>query len=229
MRSIFFDAYDRRARLSPALLAALPLAVSIVPLAQELSAWWTVTAPLLAYCGGTYLLAQLARDRGKRIEPRLFRRWGGPPATRLLRHRGARNPVAVARRHAQLARVVPDLHLPSLAEEAADPLGADQVYEVAVDYLRDATRDDEKFPLVFKEICNYGFRRNLYGLRSYGAVAAVLGVAASVPTSAFGPLALNLLALLLWFSVVTPTWVRVAADAYAERLLATPDHLPSIS
>lgn len=237
----WLDVYDRRARLKAALLSALPLALSVVPLVEGLSLWWAATSPLIVYCGGAYLLAQLARDRGKRIEPRLYRSWAGPPTTRLLRHRGARNPVAVEHRHATLAGLLPHLKFPSPAEEAADPVGADHTYEAAVAYLRDATRDRATFPLVFAENCNYGFRRNLLGLRWWAVGAAVLGLGLAMgavigerevgtgSSIAFvGALALDVVALFLFAAVVRPPWVKVAGDAYAERLLGAADQLRSV-
>jgi hypothetical protein len=36
---------------------------------------------------GAFVLAQLTRDAGKRIEPGLWEPWGGPPSVRMLRHR----------------------------------------------------------------------------------------------------------------------------------------------
>lgn len=235
MTGAWLDAYDRRSRLQPALLSTLPFALSIVPLVGGLSALWTVTAPLLVFCGGTYFLAQIARGCGKQIEPELYRSWGGPPTTRLLRHRDARNPVMVEHHHAQLARLLPDLQFPSAAEEAADPVHADDVYEAAVAYLREATRDRATFPLVFAENCNYGFRRNLLGLRPQGILATLVGLGFVVgailllgPAIALvGAATLDVVAVALWLAVVSPSWVKAAADAFAERLLGAANQLKS--
>jgi hypothetical protein len=47
--------------------------------------------------------------------------------------------------------------------------------------LRERTRDRKRFRLVFEEVANYGFRRNLWGHRSLGITATVVSlVAASV-------------------------------------------------
>lgn len=83
------DPYSRRARLQPALLAILPLALALL-------AWYPSEARTLGFvwaivvsAGGTALLAQIARERGKRLEKELFDSWGGktfngPVATRGL-------------------------------------------------------------------------------------------------------------------------------------------------
>ena len=232
------DTYDLRVRLSPALLVALPPALSLVPVLDGLSLLWAGVAPVLVTCGGTYLLAQLARDAGKRIEPELYRSWGGTPTTQLLRHRGPAPQVAVAHRHAHLRRVLPQLPLPTPDQEAADPEAADHAYETAVLALRERTRNRQQHTLVFEENCSYGFRRNLLGLRAYGIVGAVVGLGlaagslvaegqlgAGFSLSFVGAFLLDVVALGLWAFRVTSAWVEPYAHAYAERLLGAAEQL----
>ena len=59
-------------------------------------------------------------------------------------------------------------------KRVADPEWADTKYEEVVTSLREATRDTSRFPLVFAENANYGFRRNLWGLRPIGTAVAVV-------------------------------------------------------
>ena len=61
------------------------------------------------------------------------------------------------------------------AEEQADPSAADAAYNTATSAIRNQARD-ARFALLHKENANYGFRRNLLGLRLWG-IAASLGVA----------------------------------------------------
>ncbi len=66
-------------RLYPALLALLPLLVLITllyaPKATALSAAFTIAVS----CGGLYLMTNLCRELGKRLEPKLYKSWGGKP------------------------------------------------------------------------------------------------------------------------------------------------------
>jgi hypothetical protein len=152
---------------------------------------------------------------------------------RRLRHRDARNKALLARRHALLQKLLPDVRLPTAQEEIADPEAADQVYETCVSFLRHNTRDHQKFPLVFEELCNYGFRRNLWGMKPLGIVTSLVGIGSVVPFAVMdwlrlgvGPPPLvaaaaliNSLVLLAWAVWFRRDWVRTAAEAYAERLL----------
>ena len=184
------------------------------------------------------LLAQVGRDAGKRKEALLFKLWGGKPTTRLLRYRDAANITLLRRRHTKLAALL-GITMPGANEEAANPRAADEVYETCVTFLRDKTRVREQFPLVFEENCNYGFRRNLWGMKPLGVMLALLALAAiaAIPvvdagarlsprlsTVAVAAVA-DLVLLLGWLFVFTPRWVRVAAGAYAERLLEACERL----
>jgi FtsH-binding integral membrane protein len=107
------------------------------------------------------------------------------------------------------------------------------MYEVATVVLREASRDRNAFPLVYEENCNYGFRRNLWGLKPVGLsltlvaclllgavlVKELLSTATASPVLGLAVAAAMVL-LMLWIGVVRPTWVRSTAFAYAERLLA---------
>ena len=227
-----FDAYTLNARLRPGLLAALPLAIAVTAFFPEGASWWTPLWGVIVACGGTYLLADLAREGGKKKEAALFASWSGKPSTQLLRHRNAPNPVKLAGYHARLHELRPDLVFPSAEEEREKPEHADHVYEAATDHLKELSRDDK---LVFKANCEYGYRRNAFGLRPYGIATSLLGFVAnlgilvapnyllgaevSVPIQAAAA-AINGLLAGVWLFAIRSEWVKTTAFAYAERLLA---------
>ncbi len=227
------DEHDRNARLKPALLAILPASLLITGQGVGFSAAMGVLVGSLSAIGFTWVLAQFARDWGLRKQPRLFTVWDGKPTIALLRHRNAvLNPHTRARYHEALSRAIGKA-FPTVAEEQVDPESADAIYDSAGDFLREETRDQKKFPLVFKELVSYGFRRNLWGMKPFGiglaSVCVVLQLAILTreivaqhpvaPTLLLTTLA-NFLLLLGWLFIVSPSWVRIPADAYAERLLA---------
>lgn len=127
---------------------------------------------------------------------------------------------------------------PSPEEEVADSLKADQVYAAWSSYLRINTRDVKKFPLVFNENVSYGYRRNVCGFRRVGIIVSALSslvnvvwlyhqhsVMGKVSEEAVIALVCTFVILLLWIFRFSSGWVRVAADAYAERLAETVDFM----
>lgn len=234
-----FDAYSLKARLKPALLVIVPAGVTVIALSPGLLSSWGILSGLIVWCGGTLLLSQMGRDMGKTKEPLLFSLWGGKPSTRLLRHRDTQNKTTLQRRHDKLKKLMPGIKMPTVQEESADPNSADGVYDSCIDYLRTMTRDVKKFPLVFEENCNYGFRRNLWGMKPIGIGLSTAGVIVSstliiveyvvrgneISSLVILSTAINLLFLLGWLFWFTPVWVKIPADAYAERLLEACENL----
>src|SRR5437016_6049647 len=156
------DSYGTRARLAPALLVGLPLALPIGALGVGDNPAWSFLWSLITYCGGSLLLAEFGRDVGREKQANLFVSWGGTPTTRMLRWREAGNVVTLARYHQKIRELLPRQHIPTSEEEARDPAGADHVYADVTAFLRAQTRDREQFSLLFEENCTFGFRRNLW-------------------------------------------------------------------
>ncbi len=124
------------------------------------------------------------------------------------------------------------LDIPTADQEKADRARALELYASAVDELRHLTRDTERFPLVYKGNTEYGFRRNLLGLKKIGLSVAVVALGASGWALVHGWNAENVIlsvpavtALLTgclafgWLIGVRSTSVRITADRYARYLL----------
>ncbi len=173
--SLITDSYERKARLYPALLLVIPVVVTVVGMVSaKLSSLESIGAAIVG-CGGAFLLAQLARDAGKKGERALFAKWGGLPSVAIFRHSDPRlDSITKARYHKKLSALVSGVKAPSSEEERADPAAADQVYTAWSTYLRVNTRDTKKYFLLFQENVNYGYRRNVWGLRPIGIIATTL-------------------------------------------------------
>jgi hypothetical protein len=232
LTNLITDGYERKARLYPVVLLIAPVVVAgVVMLSAKLSRLQSLIAAIVG-CGGAFLLTQLARDSGKNREKALFTKWGGLPSVAILRHRDTRlDSITKARYHKKLSALVKEAKPPTSEQEQADPAAADAVYSAWSNFLRVNTRDTKKFALLFQENINYGYRRNVWGLKPIGIVVCCLSAAAcgarlwqirqttgklDEGLAAAGMFALVL--LLLWLFRFTPRWVRVPADAYAQRL-----------
>jgi hypothetical protein len=242
-----FDEYNRQARLYPALLALFPPLIAVLAWFPELltSNLGTALMTIAGSCGVLFGLSVFSRSCGKRTEARLLKVWGGWPTTEWLRHADAHLPAPTKQRyHRALVRCVPDLRVPPPEEERTNPAAADEVYRSATEWLKEHTRG-KGFPLVMKENTEYGFRRNLRGMRPFAMAAAGLGLIASlggigyrlfelgsfspsvlvqnIPVGLIGAALLLLLALIGWALFVNDAWVRQAGDQYARALLAVCD------
>ena len=227
-----FDTYNRRARLYPAALVASPISAVLVVLFVNRPAWWTALVALAGTSGATYFVTQLVRSIGRAGEIAMWQRWGGAPTTVGLRYSGATNRSLVDRRHRLLAQLFPLEHLPSEAEEQADPTTADSVYDTVVGIVRARTRDQKRFGLLFIENCSYGFRRNLLACKPYAYVAiavSLVGCAILLRIDGTGrhPLSVAAGVLLIVFDLlmaaafrfmINEAWVKDAGESYAQQL-----------
>lgn len=241
----FFDSYTLRARIQPAFIVALPLAFLLLTFLPGQPILATAFFGLLSTAGGTAVAAQLGRDRGRKKEPGLWDSWDGPPTTRLLRHCHTPGDVTLGLGLRQQVEEWVGYPLPTEHQEETDPGWANEKYAEAVASIREATRDSTKFPLVFSENANYGFRRNLWGLKPIGApIAATLALLSwtlmlltvwgrpwpdpwwnvlvdpdSVAVIRLAVALLDTVLAAFWLLWVKPSWVKVAAEAYAIRLM----------
>jgi len=157
----------------------------------------------------------------------------------MLSHRFTKfDAVTLGRYHGKLKMLLPDLQIPDLPNERTNPSDASEVYDSCTSFLREKTRDQRAFPLVFAENINYGFRRNLYGWKPIGLIFASLGTLScalftathlraekSVLLFGLAGMVVSVTLILLWLFAIKPDWVRLAADGYAERLIRTLDGL----
>jgi hypothetical protein len=226
------DAYTRKARLAPAVLAGLPALVLLIAAALKPTAESSQAAALIAAL--TLLICSVVRDRGRRIEPELWRAWGGPPTTARLRWLSPEETAATHSLHERVTATT-GIALPDPPSEANAPEQADRDYEHAVLVLRERTRDTTAFPLVFAENAEYGFRRNLLGLRPLALAGTAITLVASIALIASGnpryaaPAAVALSAAAVWWRLIRPDWVRLAAERYADRLLGAAVTLPALN
>jgi len=234
-----FDTYSVRARAAPVFVVLIPVIVAVTAWVPDGLSLKLGSAAMIVSVGLSMLVGQIGRDFGKRKEPALWKSWDGPPTTQFLRHRDTKfNPVVRNRYHRCIKKLRPDLKIPTPEQEAKDALAADQIYSAASRYLISATRNTKKFPLIFKENVNYGFRRNLWGLKPVGLVIVTLSTLICVlhlwisyqansgpSTESIAGIVIDFALLLLWIFWITPSAVRIAAEAYAERLLEACEQL----
>jgi hypothetical protein len=230
------DLYTRRSRLQPALLTALPAAVTVLAWSPGMALGWGGLWSLIVACGGTYLLSQVARDCGYDKEAGLYALFGGRPSELLLSHKHAANEITLKARHKKLNQLG-GFKMPTAAVEEKDFDGAMKVYNACVVFLLGKTRDKNKYPLLFEENCNYGFRRNLWGMKAkFGLPIAlictvVLGLRLYmefaqhniVPPLTVSMEVVNMILLLGWLFWFKPSWVIAIARKYADRQLEAID------
>ena len=234
--SKLIDVYTARARLLPGLLTVMPLAASVYAWDPGNPLGWNGLGALFVGFGGTILLSFVARDLGKAAEKKLYKKWGGRPTELALMHSGTMDAMLRTRRHKAIRVCFPDVEVPTQAEEAADRDAVYKRFTAITTLLIARARDKAKFPLLFEELCNYGFRRNMYGVRWLGGIiAAVMSIAIGLKlVGVFGTHTrlviitlgievVNVGMLAAWILWVNEEAVRRGSDLYVDRICETLD------
>lgn len=229
--AIKFDTYSFRARALPVYLTLAPVVLLLAAAVPEGLQWPIGGAAAVVFAPISFFLGQIGADFGKRLEKSLWTKWGGPPTTRFLRHGNQEfNEVTRGRVHAKLRQIA--LYVPTREEQEQDQCAADTHYQSCTEDLIRRARDTGKFPLVFKGLTEYGFRRNLLGLKNFGVSLTVVALAGSAWSTYIAWIATNELPavslvagligtglFLAWLFWVTESTVRLSADRYARFLL----------
>lgn len=240
------DPYDRKARTFPGLMAVLPLLVPLLWIFGPKSPVLTSLLGLVAGCGAIYALGSIARGRGKRLEDKLVKSWGGMPTTLILRHRDTFLDSVSKKRYHDEIKAKLKITVSTAAEEAENPAAADDIYIGATRQLRELTRGTTN-ALLLKENIAYGFHRNMLAMRPVGILTCVLGVLLGLllskvirihplglemdsllsPGAAGGMTLVVAIALLFFWSHFNADQVRRMGYVYAERLFESMKSLPT--
>jgi hypothetical protein len=222
------DEYDLRARLFPAVLVTLPAVVTLYVLLPATRGARGLLSGSVLESAILFWLIRIARDQGKRIQDQLYTKWGGKPTTAMLRHSDRRFDPFTKDRYKKMLTKISGLSFPNEDEEIEDPLRSDRLYESGVRALIEARRG-KSYRLIFSENCNFGFMRNLLGLKPIGLCVAIISLTADAlaiwkrplmgPNLLWIPIAVCAVIILLMTCFVTQDAAKRSADAYADALL----------
>lgn len=232
---IKFDTYSLKARVYPCTIVLLPCFLLAIIYVTNIEAYYHYLTSFIGIGVFSFILAQIGRDQGKKKEKKLFEHWGGKPTSVILRHSNNHLDIHTKKRtHTKFEQIIPDIKIPTEEEEQEDLNAADSIYDSCAKHLISKTRDTNKYHLLFKENINYGFRRNLWGMKAWALIILVVCLIAHamIATEKFTTLeALKVIDWLLlgtlvlisifWLLVINMEWIKIPAFAYAERLHET--------
>jgi len=226
------DRYERKARLGPVLLTVLP-PLLLIPVWLPEARSMTGGAALAALAGAMLtLLMSWVRQRGRRLQIKIFQDMGGAPSTQLLRHGNTRLAAPTRERvHRHLRRN--GIVVPTAVQQQQDADSSDVLFASCADWLKTRAADDR---LLLEENMEFGFRRNTLAVKQ-PALTLLVGCGTldlaglflretsteeQLASGVVAAIAYFVLAL-AWLKVANVRWVEDAGWAYAQRLLATAD------
>lgn len=172
-----FDLYSLKARIFPAIIAAAPAFAA----AALLVSWDNFELSQVVVSGCvmvlTYAIGDAARARGRAIEGKLHADRGGLPSITMLRRADETINGGSKDRYRHFLGVKLGIAAPTIEQENSDQIAADSFYAQCGNWLRENTRDSQKFHILLSENITYGFRRNLLGVKALSLCLNILVVA----------------------------------------------------
>jgi len=224
----FGDRYERRARLYPAVIAILPVIVCVTAVTNPREHLLTS----LGLGGGTgavlgLIMSHAARAFGKHFEQRLWKQCNGAPTTRWLRPSDTTHSEPQKKQWYKAIDKLTGLDISKAVVTESDSRENNRIIEDAIRQLRYTLRDRKQSRMVQLHNEEYGFARNLAGLRWVLVGTSTLGTLVCAAAFLFnaqplaglfvdGGLLMASIAALPYF----PWYARQCADRYAESLLS---------
>ncbi len=220
-----FDSYERIARVYPAIIISLPIIVTCYSISTIVNStvFVEITSMGFVIVAVMTLLSGIVRYFGKKMEPRLWKSWGGAPTTRFLKQDNKKTAIEIKKLFYR--KILADTNIDLLNNQS------DEMIEQAVTWVRNILRNNGKKGLWRIFNIEYGFARNLLGSRSVWAIMSfgfsgicillmqyIATDTFSLLISAIFNAVWGLCALLCgWF--VLPALIKGIAERYAEDLI----------
>lgn len=231
----YFGIYEIKARFFPALLILFPLLFNLLIWYPELIELETSIIIVIAFVISIFFVAKIAREAGLKEQKKLVKKWGGLPTTIFLRHRDTTiDRITKDRYHSFLSKKIPNIQMPTKEEEKDNHNLYDLYYVSAVKWLLENTRDPVKYNMIHQDNSNYGFSRNMLGIKYGGVLFSVISVIfnaygiytqyglliSDIPLKIWVAFLINIVFLIVWIFFVNSNWVESTSRAYARSLLA---------
>lgn len=235
------NSFERRTRLYVAIMALLPVICLFADSYRIDFKDISVFAGFFTICGGPWVLGQFVQSLGQRKQELLRFRWGGRPATLLMRHQDPTVAAAIKKSWHEKYAAHLNVPFPTAAEERRQPEHADATYAQAASWSECQTDDWTKFRTLWQCRAQYEFFLNGLAFRGIGLAIAIVCAACACLKSGgvtFGShpewelsasmslqpgsavvLAVSVLMASGWIFWFTEDRVRATAQSYDRRLL----------
>lgn len=217
--------YSLKARVYPLIITLIPIILVGIIYSFQLKSIYELLISLGVTTSLFFLFSQIGRDKGKKLENKMWEKWGGTPSSQVLRFSNETIDLHTKRRYHNFLKEKTKIGTELTEEfENENLIESDSIYTSWSKFLISKSRDTSKYNLLFQENTNYGFRRNLLGLKPIAITIIILLVIGSLGYSYFisnfefvfsQELLLTgivlFLSLLFWLLVVNEKWLKYVA------------------
>lgn len=226
-----YDKYDLRVRMSVGIIILAPIILSLfllIPATRSISFTAVILVISFGICN---LIISASRYYGRNAVKKCFT--GALPAQRMLHPDDyTLDAITKSRYQKYLSTKIEGLSFDKDASNLNDTCNT------AINWLISQTRDSNNFPIIKEELINFGFSKNLYGVKPFGiTISSILTIIEFLLIYFQYKLTINIFDtsclivsaiisicfLLMWIFVVNKNWVIENGKKYAISLLSACD------
>ncbi len=167
--NIFADRYQFRARIIPEFLTVLPLAIVLVSFAGELLVFGLLSFALFFIFFQGHFSSKLGRNLQNKLYKQNKLEWHDNYLFKLYQEDKHHKYIVLLKQAVQKSGKKNPFTMKDTSKRT------DQIDQIMT-WIREQTRDIEKFSTVFDKNCDYGYFRNMLALRPWALGSLVLAI-----------------------------------------------------
>lgn len=172
----WFDSYEIRARIAPTVIIILPLIVMCFSIFQIPESLITAIISLGLFFIVIYSLSFVIRELGIKMQKELWKKWGGPPSTLIMRCEDPHLGLELKKQLYKKIEKKYKIKLPRQNDQLSDPNNFSRISEGIFNRVKADLHEKSQDDRWEKQNAEYGFLRNLAGSRLLWCIISLIGI-----------------------------------------------------
>lgn len=226
-----FSKYELIARVFPSIIVFSPLILSVIIWYPQLISLESSLLFIIMFSGFIFFISKIARHLGYEKQKELLNKWGGFPTEKYLSYSDDTIDDITKARYRKNISNASNIYFPSKEEEENNGIETyKDTYQSAIKWLIENTRKND---ILLEDNINYGFTRNMLGLKKLGIIIVFLSLIINffniyieygllyleVPLKIWITLLIIFGVLIGYILYLNEELVRAQSEAYAKSLL----------
>jgi len=172
----WFDDYEIRARIAPTIIILLPIMVMFFSIFQIPESLITAIVSLGLFFIVIFALSFIPRELGIKMQQELWKKWGGPPSTLIIRCKDPHLSLELKKQLYKKIEKKYGIKLPHQNDQITDPNNFSKIMDSVFNRVRADLHEKSQDERWKKQNAEYGFLRNLSGCRILWCILSLIGI-----------------------------------------------------
>jgi hypothetical protein len=172
----WFNDYEIRARIAPTIIILLPIIIMFFSIFQIPESIITAIVSFGLFFIVIFALSFIPRELGIKMQQELWKKWGGPPSTLIIRCKDPHLSLELKKQLYKKIEKKYGIELPHQNDQITDPNNFSRIMSAVFNRVRADLHEKSQDERWKKQNAEYGFLRNLAGSRLLWCVISLIGI-----------------------------------------------------